>query len=321
MTEMTSYSIAKTFNIQDIHEDLAIDGPKNRISSVPAIDPLYQFRKEVVADFFAWWKSKDDLGDSLLIFGPTGSGKSSVVKQIMARLNFPVQQYVGNKRSELIHLIGSYTFVDGETLWVDGPLITAMRYGHLFLFDEIDLVDPSILAGLNGVFEGDPITLPNGGEVVYPHDNFRVVATGNTNGGGDSRGVYQGANIQNLATMDRFMLIHVDYPDPEQEERILEAKVPQIPEVYRKKMVEVANEIRGRFMAEDEDGDDETSIEVTMSSRTLIRWAYYSHFYKHKVKEGISPMDYAMRRALGLRATSTTQVFLAELCQRHFSKQ
>lgn len=318
MTAMINYSISKTFGFKQIPEGLVISAPKNKTSAVPKLDPLYQFRIDVLSDFFAWWKSKNDLSDSLLLFGPTGSGKSSVVKQILARLNIPMQQYVGHKRTELIHLIGSYTFVDGETLWVDGPLVTAMRYGHVFLFDEIDLVDPSILSGLNSVFEGDPMTLPNGGEVVYPHEAFRLVATGNTNGGGDSRGLYQGANIQNLATMDRFMLIQVEYPTPEQEMAILEAKVPQLPEEHRKRMVEVANEIRGRFMSQDEDDDDESSIEVTMSARTLIRWAYYSCFFKDKITQGINPMSYAMKRALGYRASDSTQAFLDELCQRHF---
>ena len=91
-----------------------------------------------------------------------------------------------------------------------GPLSVAARDGHLLILNESDLMDPSELAGLNDILEGQPLVIAeNGGEVIPPHAKFRVFATGNTAGSGDRSGLYQGTLRQNLAFMDRFRVIRV----------------------------------------------------------------------------------------------------------------
>lgn len=94
---------------------------------------------------------------------------------------------------ELSDLVGQFVLIEGSTRFVHGPLAVALREGHLLLLNEIDLMDPAELAGLNDVIEGHPLVIPqNGGEVIRPHPKFRVFATGNSAGAGDTTGLYPG---------------------------------------------------------------------------------------------------------------------------------
>jgi hypothetical protein len=97
----------------------------------------------------------------------------------------------------------------------------------LFLLNEIDLLEPSTAAGLNGILDGQPLCIPeNCGELITPHPMFRFCATANTNGGSDETGLYQGTLRKNLAFMDRFFLCEVSYPVPKAEEQLLEKTFP-----------------------------------------------------------------------------------------------
>jgi cobaltochelatase CobS len=198
-----------------------------------------------------------------------------------------------------------------------GPLALAMKYGGVFLLDEIDLLDPATAAGLNGMLDGEPLCIPeNGSEIITPHPLFRFAATANTNGGSDETGLYQGTLRQNLAFMDRFWLCEINYPTAEAEENLLALKAKNLPEELRKKMVEFANEVRKLFMGESSDFND--TIEVTFSTRTLIRWADLTVRFQPLANQGIQPVTYALDRALGYRATRETRSFLHELAQRIF---
>lgn len=86
------------------------------------------------------------------------------------------------------------------------PLLLAVRYGGILLINKADLLSPEVAVGLNGVLDGAPLCLPeNGGEVISPHEMFRIACTANTNGGGDDTGLYQGAVRHNLVLLDRYM--------------------------------------------------------------------------------------------------------------------
>lgn len=168
-----------------------------------------------------------------------------------------------------------------------GPLALAMKYGGVFLCNEIDLLDPSTAAGLNSILDGAPLCIPeNGGELIMPHPMFRFAATANTNGGSDETGLYQGTMRQNLALMDRFVLCEVAYPKPEAEEQLLEKTAPQLPEALRKKMVEYANEVRRLFMGESGNSYNTASIEITFSTRSLLRWADLTIRYQPLARAG-----------------------------------
>lgn len=312
-------AIADAFGL-DVDKSLkveAYDGPSH---FSPAIDPYYLFRKETLSDILAWWQMTKLLNDGLYLSGPTGSGKSSIIRQIAARLNLSLQGCVAHSRMEMPELVGHHVVIDGDLVWQDGPLTIAMREGHVFLLDEMDLLDPATAAGLNGIVEGSPLVIAeNGGEVIHPHEDFRFIATGNTNGGGDRTGLFQGTLQQNAALMDRMWVVEVGYATPEQEEIILSKHFPhdEVPKDIRVKLIEIANEIRDMFMGPD---NNPGSIEVTCSTRTLVRWSHMIRFFHGKSREGINPIDYALDRALANRAAPETKTALHEIVQRHFGK-
>ena len=169
-------------------------------SFTPDRNPEYLFH-DCSRDAVVWFMNSSD---PLYVFGPAGSGKTSLIKQLAAKLNYPVFDITGHGRLEFPDMVGHLTVEDSNMSFQYGPLALAMKFGGLFLLNEIDLLDPATAAGLNGILDGDPLCIPeNGGEVIKPHPLFRFAATANTNGGTDETGLYQGTLRQNLAFMDR----------------------------------------------------------------------------------------------------------------------
>ena len=185
--------------------------PESAVRSVVYVDPVSR-------NLLALAQRVAQAQVAVLIEGPTGSGKTSLLEQIAARLHWGVHAVTGHGRLELNDLLGQYMLVDGGAMkWIDGPLTLAVRLGHVLLLNEIDAIDPAELIGLNEVVEGKPLTIPQTGAMITPHPKFRLVATGNSRGGGDQSGLYQGVLRQNLAFLDRFRLLEVGYPEPEDE--------------------------------------------------------------------------------------------------------
>jgi cobaltochelatase CobS len=200
-----------------------------------------------------------------------------------------------------------------------------MREGHVFVFDEIDLLDPAILAGLNGIAEGAPLVLPdNGGEVVYPHPDFRFVATGNTNCGGDDSGLYQGTFQQNAAFGDRFQFHEVGYPDAEIEMKILEKISPNMPEALRKKFVEVANSFRKLFLGEEPETESHgmSAVEIPMSTRTLVRWvSCYDMYLRNSKRKNLELLMDTLDFSFANRLTKESKEAVHEYIQRVFEEE
>ena len=281
----------------------------------PSVDGNYIFHEQS-RDIVVWFI---DASDPLYVYGATGCGKTSVIKQLAAKLNYPLFEVTGHSRLEFPELIGHHVVRQGNMEFEYGPLALAMKFGGLFLCNELDLLEPSTAAGLNGILDGQPLCIPeNGGELIMPHEMFRFAATANSNGGSDETGLYQGVLRQNAALMDRFVLCEVTYPKPEAEEQLLERTAPQLPESLRKKMVEYANEVRRLFMGESGNSYSTNSIEITFSTRSLLRWADLTVRYQPLARQGIQPVAYALDRALGFRACKETRSMLHELAQRVF---
>ena len=281
----------------------------------PTMNPNYIFH-EHTRDLIVWLVAPPS---PIYICGPSGCGKSSGICQLAARLNYPVFEVTGHNRLEFQDLVGHHTVQNGNMTFEYGPLALAMKYGGLFLLNELDLLEPSTATGLNGILDGQPLCIPeNGGELIVPHAMFRFAATANTNGGSDETGLYQGTLRMNLALMDRFIVCEVGYPKPEAELQLLEKSAPLLPEAIRAKMVEYANEVRRLFMGEKENGYGSNTIEVTFSTRTLLRWADLTLRYHPLSRQGIQPISYALDRALGFRASRETRAMLNELVQRIF---
>ena len=290
-----------------------INGYDTASEYTPAIDPDYLFH-ESSRNIIVWFLMNNP--EPLYICGPTSAGKSSLVRQIAARLNYPVFEATGHDRLEFPDLVGHLSVHNGNMVFEDGPLTMAMKRGGIFLFNEADLCSPATLAGLNTVLDGSPLCIvENGGELVAPHSMFRFVVTANSNGSSDETGLYQGVMRQNLAFMDRFIVVEIGYPKPEVEQNLLNRLFPELPPEITEKMVDFANDVRKNFMGNSTAHD---ALEVTLSTRTLMRWAKLTIAFQPLSKQGISPIMYALDRALGFRASATSRAALHEMAQRIF---
>jgi cobaltochelatase CobS len=193
-------------------------------------------------------------------------------------------------------LIGQFTLIEGETRFTHGPLARALQEGHILVLNELDLMEPSELSGLNDCLEGDGLTISqNGGERIHPHPAFRLIATANSAGQGDRTGLYQGVLRQNLALMDRFRLMEVDYPAPEFELALLKSQLPELPETLLSQLIRVAGEIRQLFVGRDH---QKGLLTLTLSTRGLLRWAHLTWAFRSAPQA----LEYALERALTFRA-------------------
>ena len=287
-----------------------ITGFKEPTPYTPKVDDDFIFG-DLARDLIVWLLMEKP--EPLYIHGPSGTGKTSVIKQVAARINLPVYQITASERMETSDLVGHYTLIDGNTVWQDGPLAMAMRNGGIFLLDEVDTANPAVLIALNGVLDGSGLVIAeHGGEYIEPHPLFRLACTGNSSGNGDSSGYYTGVGQLNLAFMDRFTVLEATYPDPEAETALLTRKFPQLPKSLIDSMVRVANAIRKLFVNEEQG----QPCEITVTTRSLIRWAYLTLRYEALSGIGLSPLVYAADLAFANRGSKATKQMVRELIQR-----
>lgn len=284
------FGIAGTFGVP-APAGAAVEGFSD--STHPRIPPRiddYVFHKDALRNVLAFLNAPH--GGGLLLTGPTGAGKSSLITQIAARLNWPVHEMTWHGRRELSDLIGHHAIVKGgEMKYIHGPLAVALRDGHILLMNEMDLADPSELAGLNGVLDGMPLVIPeNEDEVVQAHPKFRLIATGNSVGQGDPSGLYQGVLRQNVAFLDRFRVVTVDYPSADTEKLILSKAAPYLAEPLIDAMIKLANEIRRQFRGD----NGNPSLTVPLSTRGLLTWAHLAGAFK----SAPNPLAYAFRQII-----------------------
>lgn len=302
MTAIIEHSIAQAFGMKVPAKVTCVGYEASDNPFIPSKDNNYVFRKEFIREVTAFLRSP--FGDALYVTGPTGSGKTSGITEVAARLNWPTQQITANGRMEITDLVGHHALASAKPgeppvmRFMYGPLPIAMKKGHILLINEVDLADPAELSALNDVLEGRPLVISqNGGEIIKPHPMFRVIVTGNSTGSGDSSGLYQGVMMQNLAAMDRYRFVKVGYADQNVELDILARVTPTLNEAIRQGMVRIANEIRNLFMGEN--GDD-GQIAITMSTRTLVRWAKLSLQFRGAP----NTLAYSLEQALLTRASA-----------------
>lgn len=317
MTNLIKVSLSEITGLTEIPKSVQVDAfIDNTNEFIPKRDTNYVFNKELVRDLNAFLRAPGS--DALYITGPTGSGKTSGVLQFAERLNWPVQQIAAHGRMEFDDLVGFHKLVSskpGETpsmQFVYGPLAIAMREGHILMVNEFDLADPSEMAGLNDILEGRPLFIvQNGGEIIQPHPMFRVIVTGNSAGQGDASGLYQGVMIQNLATMDRFRFLEVGYATEEVESAILKKVLPTMSEEIIGRMIKVANLIRKQFIGEDHSS---ASLSVTMSTRTLVRWATITGNFRGAP----NPMKMGLEQALLIRTPAPEREAIEQIVKDVF---
>jgi len=280
---------------------------------VPKAHSDYVFFSSNVSDVLSFLQIP---GETLmLIYGPTGCGKTSVLHEIAARLGVPLYDVVGHNRMETPELFGGYKLnKEGGMDWIPGPITLAAKHDCWCVINEADLLDPAALAGLNGVADGNPFLIPETGELVTPGPNFRLFMTTNTNGSGDASGMYQGTLRMNMAFVDRAYMTQFTYLPATVELGILEKVASSILPEIRKKMVEFANDVRALFI--------KGETEVTLSTRTLVRWASTSAFFATsfgQAPNAPNPLAHAFDRALAYRVEGESRLALKELYQRHFN--
>jgi hypothetical protein len=155
------------------------------------------------------------------VTGLSGNGKTTTFEQVCAELGREFFRVNITPETSEDDLLGGFRLVNGETVWVDGPVVTAMKRGAFLLLDEVDLGTTEVMC-LQPVLEGKGVFLKKTNAWVHPAKGFTVGLTGNTKGRGDETGKFVGTNIMNEAFLDRVPLtIEQEYPKPEVEEKIL----------------------------------------------------------------------------------------------------
>jgi cobaltochelatase CobS len=236
----------------------------------------YNFRKELLVKTLGFLREPDN--DGLYVVGHTGTGKSSFIRQVAARLNWPVQEPTITRATEFSDLVGRTGISNGATRFEYGCAAIAVRDGHILLINEADIMNPSELAGFHSILDGSPLVISdNEGEVIRPHPKFRLIVTGNSAGRGDDTGLYQGVQQQNIAFVERYRFIKMEPMSEAEECKLLSDIVPVLPDEYRKRMVKVANEIRRLFIGDD---NNPGSVTIPFSTRVVVRWARLTLAYK-----------------------------------------
>lgn len=168
------------------------------------------------------------------LHGHTGTGKTTLIEQVAARLMWPVMRVNFDSEITRMDLIGRdvLTSEGGSTVskFVDGILPQMMAGPYIGIFDEIDFVRPDVAYVMQRALEGNGLMLTeDGGRIVKPHRMFRMFATGNTVGQGDEHGMYQGARPQSMALLDRFTVwIKVDYMQASDRQKLIKAAAPNL---------------------------------------------------------------------------------------------
>ena len=164
---------------------------------------------------------KSEIFYPLFITGLSGTGKTLLVKEVCAKLK---REYVRANitiETDEDDLVGGFRLLNGETVWHDGPVVTAMKRGAILLLDEIDLASNKIMC-LQPVLEGSSVYIKKIGKWVHPKKGFNVIATANTKGQGADDGKFIGTNILNEAFLERFpVTIEQSYPTAAMEKKIL----------------------------------------------------------------------------------------------------
>jgi MoxR-like ATPase len=197
----------------------------------------------------------------VFITGLSGNGKTLMVEQVCANLHRECIRVNISVETEESDLIGSNTLVDGNVVYRDGPVLTAMKRGAVLLMDEIDRGSEKLMC-LQGIMEGKPYFNKKSGEYVHPASGFNIIATANTKGRGSEEGRFL-SKILDDAFLERFPItVEQEYPEARVELKILK---PLVEEEFAENLVKWADVIRKTFA--------EGGIDEIISTRRLVHIA------------------------------------------------
>ncbi len=198
------------------------------------------------------------------ICGLSGNGKTMMVEQVCAKLKKEAIRVNISIETDEDDLIGGNTLVDGNVVYREGPVLTAMKRGAILILDEIDRGSNKLMC-LQAILEGKPYFNKKSGEVVTPATGFNVIATANTKGRGSDDGKFMGAQVLDEAFLERFAItVEQEYPSSVQEKKIVMNKMGVaecVDEDFADKLVMWADIIRKTFY--------EGGIDELVSTRRL----------------------------------------------------
>ena len=294
-----------------IETDMKVKGFSERSDRVPEVDPTYKFDPDTTLAILAGFA----YNRRVMIQGYHGTGKSTHIEQVAAQLNWPCVRVNLDSHISRIDLIGkdAIKLKDGKqvTECHEGILPWALRNPVAIVFDEYAAGRPDVMFVIQRVLEHDgKLTLLDQKEIITPNPNFRMFATANTVGLGDTTGLYHGVQQINQAQMDRWsMVATLNYLSHDAETAIVLAKNPHYnTEKGRKdisQMVTVADLTRTAFM----NGD----LSTVMSPRTVINWAQNAEIFRN--------IGYAFRLTFLNKCDELERQTVAEFYQRCFDEE
>ena len=278
MAPDTTVSARETFGVDF---DMEVPAFSKRSEHVPEIDEAYIFDDETTQAICAGFA----FDRRVMVQGYHGTGKSTHIEQVAARLNWPLVRVNLDSHVSRIDLVGKDAIVlkDGKqiTEFREGLLPWALQNPVALTFDEYDAGRPDVMFVIQRVLEAQGrLTLLDQNKVITPHKAFRLFATTNTVGLGDTTGMYHGTQQINQGQMDRWSLVtQLNYLSHDEEEAIVLAKSPTYDNAEGKKilasMVRVADMTRNAFMAGD--------ISTVMSPRTVMNWAENARIFDDNI--------------------------------------
>ena len=270
--------VSKVFNI---NTKMLTKGFEEKTEWVPEIDEGYIFDKDTTLSILAGFNHNR----RVMVQGFHGTGKSTHIEQIAARLNWPCVRINLDSHISRIDLLGkdAIKLKDGKqiTEFQEGMLPWSIQNPVALVFDEYDAGRPDVMFVIQRILEVEgKLTLLDQNKVIKPHPSFRLFATTNTVGLGDVTGLYHGTQQINQGQMDRWhILSSLNYLDENQELKVVLSKVNEFDSNKNKEilknMIKLANLTRSGF----ENGD----ISILMSPRTVISWAQNYKIFKDVV--------------------------------------
>lgn len=304
----TKISVSEVFGFES---DMMVPAYKEPNEHVPELDPDYLFDKQTTLAILAGFA----FNRRVIVSGYHGTGKSTHIEQVAARLNWPTVRVNLDSHISRIDLIGKDAIVlsDGKqvTEFRDGILPWALQNNVAIVFDEYDAGRADVMFVIQRVLERNgKLTLLDQSRVITPHPAFRIFATANTIGLGDTSGLYHGTQQLNQGQMDRWSIVTtLNYLPHDSEVDIIQAKSPQYSSPKERttvsKMVRVADMTRNAFM----NGD----ISTVMSPRTVLTWAENSEIF--------GDIGFAFRVTFLNKCDELERPYIAEFYQRAFGEE
>ncbi|WP_421870389.1 AAA family ATPase [Motiliproteus sp.] len=294
-----------------IDSDLQVPAFSERDDHVPEIDPAYRFNKEVTLAILAGFVQDR----RVMIQGLHGTGKSTHIEQVAARLNWPCVRVNLDGHISRLDLVGKDTISlqDGKqvTAFQEGIVPWSLRRPVALIFDEFDAGRPDVMFVIQRILERDgKFTLLDQNEVIEPHPYFRLFATANTVGLGNLNGLYHGTQVLNQAQIDRWnIVVSLNYLPRQEEVAIVQGRVPGLAndngQALVDKMVAVADLTRQGFAAGD--------LSILMSPRTVISWAENQQIFQDT--------ELAFRLSFLNKCDESERELVAEFYQRCFNEE